>query len=764
MRSVDIFGPFTGPTGYDNIVRGFVKNMALRGVHIALQNFEQWSGFKIKIDPLFEKFPRPAGGGKVHLSFCLPPQAVYSENQFSALYTMFEGTCVNPEWAQMASSFDMLIMPCEASISAFENAGVRRSLMVKVPIGIDTRLYNLETKPLSLRHDKVELLDELAKIERYPIRVMNIQELGPRKNVEGLIKAWILGTLNGHMKSSSCLILKLSAYSPNRYNKLFDTIRNIRREVGVTKYDHAPIFVSCRMFGEEEMPSYLASCTHYISMSRGEGWDLPAIQAAAMGKHLIVPDHSSYLEWCDECRDEVKKITELKKEKAEADGALAAIYSKAEWFLPSTEQAASLIASLEKPVSADTLLAKHVRKRYSWDAVTDKMIDVLDRHVWKHEIGTPVKDISEKYQNSQRGGKEIPKIICFWTQNLNKPCGIADYTKRIVASMLSKSKNVGVVGGSIRAHDMMVAMNRYALENIEFEYQFAAPKRLAISLQTLRERGIKSVVTMHTFSPEAEQHNRAIFKFADKIFVHNEATVREIAKAWLPTEKVVVAPMPMPKLISSDEVEKLDYTRIKTDKFVVGFYGFMYFHKGLEKLVDAFAELRKTRQDSLLLIVASKPQNTNDDVAGRVLDKLKEYGLVAGKDYVWISDFIADERKAIATLSQSDVVVLPYDDYGSFGASAAIGSALATGKPTIVSPTVWFDHVPIAVRFDNEKRSLAELLRLEYAMSKMALSSEHVDALEARSKRIAEFVEEHSAEKVADWHFNQYRQLLGTLP
>jgi glycosyltransferase involved in cell wall biosynthesis len=757
MRSADIFGPFTGPTGYDNIVRGFVRGIANRGVQVALRNFDQWSGFKIAIDPLFEKLPKPSGGPKVHLSFCLPPQAVYSDNQFSALYTMFEGTCVSLEWAQMASSFDLVIAPCQSSLDAFRMAGVRNSILAKVPIGIDTKMYNPSVKPLGL------IDDHFGALSRYKIRVMNIQELGPRKNLEGLLEAWVVGTSMGAMKTESCLILKLSAYSPNRYNKIYSNLKAIRDKFCLKKGDHAPIFVSCRMFDDTEMPAYMAQCTHYISMSKGEGWDLPAIQAAALGKHVIVPFHSSYLEWGKTSGfaelNEPTWINSLKTEKSEADGALKDIYSRSEWFVPSSDEAANIIRNLhnDKHVE-DTPLGERVRKQYSWEAVSDQMIELLDNRAWKHEFGTVRESIAESYQAEIRNGKNIPKIISFWTQNLNKPCGIADYTTKIASAMMKKSKNIGVIGGSIRAHDMMVGMNRYALENIEFEYQFASPRRIALTLQTLRERGIKSVVTMHTFSTNTEQHNKNIFKYADKIFVHNLATVEAMKKEWLPTENVVIAPMPFPALMTQEELSKTDYLKINSSgKYVIGFYGFLYFHKGLEKLIDAFAELRKTTKNSMLLIVASKPQNTNDDVAGRALEKLKKHGFEAGTDYVWVSDFIADERKAIATLSQSDLIALPYDDYGSFGASAAVNSVLATGKPVIVSDTVWFDHVPNDVAFKLSDKNLIDALRIE-------LSEKDEEFISNWKNRIADFVNEHSAEKVAEWHFKQYSQLLGTLP
>jgi hypothetical protein len=47
------------------------------------------------------------------------------------------------------------------------------------------------------------------------------------------------------------------------------------------------------------MPGLFAAASHYWSMSHGEGWDQPMIEAAASGLRLIVPRHTAYLEYLD---------------------------------------------------------------------------------------------------------------------------------------------------------------------------------------------------------------------------------------------------------------------------------------------------------------------------------------------------------------------------------------------------------------------------------------------------------------------------------
>jgi hypothetical protein len=42
-------------------------------------------------------------------------------------------------------------------------------------------------------------------------------------------------------------------------------------------------------FADSAMPRLYAAATHYISMSFGEGWDQPMLEAAASGLRLIAP-------------------------------------------------------------------------------------------------------------------------------------------------------------------------------------------------------------------------------------------------------------------------------------------------------------------------------------------------------------------------------------------------------------------------------------------------------------------------------------------
>lgn len=95
MKNLDVFGPFTGPTGYDQVVRGFVSRLSRSGVKISLRNYAEWSMFNFFHSDELKAMENPLGSAPVRINFCLPPQAEYVPHQFNVIYSMFEASAVN---------------------------------------------------------------------------------------------------------------------------------------------------------------------------------------------------------------------------------------------------------------------------------------------------------------------------------------------------------------------------------------------------------------------------------------------------------------------------------------------------------------------------------------------------------------------------------------------------------------------------------------------------------------------------------------------
>ncbi|HEU5433732.1 MAG TPA: hypothetical protein VFU81_18835, partial [Thermomicrobiales bacterium] len=97
--------------------------------------------------------------------------------------------------------------------------------------------------------------------------------------------------------ADAALILKLDG-APDPRGWLDARLAALRAALGGPRTG-APICLVDERFADATMPRLFAAATHYISLSRGEGWDLPMVEAAAAGLRLIAPDHTAYKTYLD---------------------------------------------------------------------------------------------------------------------------------------------------------------------------------------------------------------------------------------------------------------------------------------------------------------------------------------------------------------------------------------------------------------------------------------------------------------------------------
>jgi glycosyltransferase involved in cell wall biosynthesis len=108
------------------------------------------------------------------------------------------------------------------------------------------------------------------------------------------------------------------------------------------------------------------------------------------------------------------------------------------------------------------------------------------------------------------------------------------------------------------------------------------------------------------------------------------------------------------------------------EKPTVGFFGFCYFHKGLDRL----AYYAKSRPDVNFQIFSTKPENDSG-----YYDKIKELvKRLDVKNFQWNEEYLP-EADIVKKLSETTAIFLPYMEYGGYGVSAAVRTCLKAGVP-----------------------------------------------------------------------------------
>jgi glycosyltransferase involved in cell wall biosynthesis len=144
--------------------------------------------------------------------------------------------------------------------------------------------------------------------------------------------------------------------------------------------DAAPVVLLFDIFSEEQMRSLYQAATHYVSMSKGEGWDLPMMEAAAAGLHLIAPNHSAYSCYLREQDAEfipaslVPAVFESPMRQEDP-----ILFGGALWWQPDETVAVEII---ERIVRGDGSAKASPRDRiiaeYSWESAGHRLIKVLE--------------------------------------------------------------------------------------------------------------------------------------------------------------------------------------------------------------------------------------------------------------------------------------------------------------------------------------------------------------------------------------------------
>lgn len=727
VKRVEMFGPFRYPTGYSHVIRNFAKGFHDDGYLVGLHDFQKWAAVenRIAVPELFDNLQKsaPYVGADVLLSFCLPEQIHDQEsphqNKIIVNYTMFEADGICRQWADFGSMTDYIVVPTQFNKNGWVRSGVNENRVFVSPLGINTTLYSPDAEPISIGVD-----EELS--EKYQYRFMNIQEISDRKNIDGLLRCWIRATEGN---KDSCLIIKLSSYSENRAAFFGKRVQAIRDELGIQQGQHAPIFVYLMTLQDHEMPMLLQNCTHYISTSRGEGWDLNAAAAASMNKQLVVPNHSAYPEYL---REGHAFLIDSEAKPANQAGALFRLYEDLNWFHIDEDY---MVDTIQFCINGE----KHADNRdymvenYDWKVASRKLMDIVD-------IANGDVEISRKQIKPSVGIVKKPVMIGCTSAVEGKHCGIGEYAKSLSAA-LGSVRPVGLMNGTDKQWSDHLDNNKAELLHVQHEYQFHSPERMKNLCIQAHSRGIPVVVTQHTLNINAPKHNEVIRKYVDLVLVHSE-TSKRFAMDRLGYKNVDVVPMPCKKFGTDCKIPKGASIREKVgDRKLVGFFGFSYFHKGLDDLIDAVDD------DTSLMIFSKSPEQDVFGYSERCLNKLRERG---EEKHFWFDGF-HDEEEIVAYLSECDLIVLPYKDYGGVGTSAAASTALRAGVPILVSDTCWFDHLPDHVApkiYNGDVRGALDHV-FNAGLTKILYEQE-----------IEYYVADNSWEEAAECHMKIYKKLL----
>ncbi len=368
LKNFRIIGPYRGPTGYDNHVRQICKTLMEQERTFELREFTLWNPVVLpeKWLSTISSFPssqkeKPS----LCLHFTMPDQVALCEGILNVNFSMFEATSIPLTWRMHSEQHDHIIVPTLSSANAWIRSGIDKNKISICPLGVDPEIFKPGIIPMDLG------VIAGKPVHEYGVRILNVSDFIPRKNIAGLLRAWLEATDNS---DDAVLILKPGLYHRDMALWVENEIAGIEEKAGKKFTQAAPICWITDLLPPDVMPSLYAAGTHYISMSHGEGWDLPMMEAGACGLQLIAPRHSAYENWMDEEWTTFIPSTEIDVPEEHPSVFLNGL----RFWQPDHTAAVEIIRLTVKGKLTVGAASDAIRNNYTWGNTTKCLLEILD--------------------------------------------------------------------------------------------------------------------------------------------------------------------------------------------------------------------------------------------------------------------------------------------------------------------------------------------------------------------------------------------------
>ena len=288
MAKVIVRGPALSQSGYGEHCRSVLNSLKETDHDLYLVNvgwgetgwvYEDTEERKW-IDSLIIK---TAQAGKVDFDLSiqvqLPVEWQSLANKNIGVTAGVETTSAPDSWKKACQNMDAVITPSQHSANSLSYEGENNNIHV---IGFENRSVKGKAKSLDLG---------LTTEKNF----LSVAQWSPRKNVEQTISSFV----QEFMLEDVGLIMKLSLKSGSNIDRYY-TLDRIKTFLGA-----APSTMKCKVYllhgsmNSQEMLSLYRdkSIIGYVSSSHGEGFGLPAFEAACSGMPLIVPNWGGFSEF-----------------------------------------------------------------------------------------------------------------------------------------------------------------------------------------------------------------------------------------------------------------------------------------------------------------------------------------------------------------------------------------------------------------------------------------------------------------------------------
>ena len=269
--------PANDSSGYGKFGRECVKGLHRRGVNVHLDLFKI-PDFRssVPLTPEIEEMMENEVSLKAPSVWAIMPPKYLHRAGRKVLYTMMETNSVPPRFAEKCNLADELWLPSLHNMQIFEEVKIKPELF-HMPLGVNTDLY----KPMIVTEGQKSLFD----IKTKGFVFMSLFGWSLRKGTDAMLKAY----LQTFTKDDDVTLLIVSRKDGMTAKNKNDEIRK-----EITKYikrwspeKHPHIVHIGDNIAEEKLPILYNMSDCFLTLSRGEGYGLPYMEAGSCEKPVI---------------------------------------------------------------------------------------------------------------------------------------------------------------------------------------------------------------------------------------------------------------------------------------------------------------------------------------------------------------------------------------------------------------------------------------------------------------------------------------------
>lgn len=366
---INWFSPLFDASGYAYVGRQLVKALIAEGHQVAADEMFQWNP-ELRQERYIDKemlknMKRRHFKNAPRINLVIPDQFHRGFGNYHVGYTMFEVDRISDVWVVMCNKMDEIFVPSSFNYHTFSKSGVDSKKLKVMPFGVDAELFNPEA-------EKMRLLGTEDKFVFFSDFQWSI-----RKGWDVLLEAYY-GEFD--RDEGVCLVLKTYEAVPGAPASeavIFDGIKSIKR-----KFNKAlpKVLWFRHMIEDGRMPQLYKAMDCFVSTTRGEGWNLPLVQAMSMEVPSIVTNWSAHTDYATE-----RNAYLIDYEMVETHASLLwhPGYRDAYYANPSIEHTRSLM--------------RHVYDNYEEAKIKAEIgrDEILKQWTWKHSAQRIVKRLEE---------------------------------------------------------------------------------------------------------------------------------------------------------------------------------------------------------------------------------------------------------------------------------------------------------------------------------------------------------------------------------